>query len=429
MTTMREVLPRIQRTTASIDRDVSRYQTESLTNRVDLNISEETLIGWIRRHGELSISELVKLTDFSRTKISSCINSLLDKNILVADGSTEYTGGRRSKKFAMNGNFGLLAGVAIGVSSVDLGIADFSCRLLARHSETLLVKDGPIRVLGRICSLLENMLEESNLNSDQLIGMGVGVPGPVDFSAGTLVSPPGMPGWDRYPITQTIQQWFPNTQIVIDNDVNAMALAEVVQGTGKGVDSIIFVKIGTGIGAGLICEGRIYRGANGCAGDIAHISVDKNGPLCYCGNKGCLEVLAAGQAFFEQPLRTEQTSTLKDGGALQAENLEINIGEGYAAGAEDIRESGQYIGDVLACLVNFYNPGMIVIGGGGIDLGSLLLSSIRERVFRRSLPLATRDLQIIFSEVGPDAGLIGTTNLALDNILNISACQALPIGA
>jgi glucokinase-like ROK family protein len=288
-------------------------------------------------------------------------------------------------------------------------------------------------VLGRICSLLENMLQESNQNSEQLVGMGIGVPGPVDFLAGTLVSPPGMPGWDRYPITQTIQQWFPNTRIVIDNDVNAMALAEVVQGTGKGVDSIIFVKIGTGIGAGIICEGRIYRGANGCAGDIAHICVDKNGPLCYCGNKGCLEVFAAGQAFFEKPLRTEAESTLKDfrkdGGAMQADNFESTIGEGYAAGAEDIRESGQYIGDVLACLVNFYNPGMIVIGGGVIDQGSLLLSSIRERVFHRSLPLATRDLQIVFSEVGPDAGMIGTTNLALNNILNISACQALPIGA
>ena len=337
----------------------------------------------------------------------------------------------------MNGNFGLIAGVDIGATSVDLGIADFSNKLNARYSEPISVKDGPIRVLGRVCSLLEKMLLENNLSSDQLKGICVGVPGPVDFSVGTMVSPPIMPGWDRYPIIQTIQQWFPNIYIVVDNDVNVMAFGEVKQGAGKGVDSLIFVKIGTGIGAGIVCEGKIYRGANWCAGNIGHICVDKNGALCHCGNKGCLETVASGPAIAERSLREAQAGkspTLlkhyqKNGNVIRAEDVGNASREGDPVGTEVIRESGQYIGDVLAMLVNFYNPRMIVIGGGVSNLGNLLLSSIRQTVFRRSLPLATRDLQIVFSEIGPDAGVIGAINLAMDSILNISVSQAVPIGA
>jgi glucokinase-like ROK family protein len=290
-----------------------------------------------------------------------------------------------------------------------------------------LVKEGPISILGRVCSLLENLIHEGDLSSKKLNGIGIGVPGPVDFSVGSLVSPPIMPGWDRYPIIQTVQQWFPTTNVVVDNDVNVMALGEIYQGAGKGVDNLIYVKIGTGIGAGIICESKIYRGSNGCAGDIGHISVDKNGPLCHCGNKGCLEALAAGPAIALRSLNAAQAGKSPilmkyyetNGNVLRAEDVGNASREGDAVALEVIRESGQFIGDVLAGLVNFYNPGMIVIGGGVSNLGDLLLSSIRQSVLRRSLPLATRDLLIVFSEIGTDAGVIGAINLAMDNIFTL----------
>ena len=160
-------------------------------------------------------------------------------------------------------------------------------------------------------------------------GIGIGVPGPVDFSAGTVVSPPIMPGWDRYPIIQTVQQWFPSANVVVDNDVNVMALGEINQGAGKGVDNLIFVKIGTGIGAGIICEGKIYRGSSGCAGDIGHIGVDKSGPYVHCGNQGCLETVAAGPAIAERALSAAQAGKSpillkhyeKNGNVLRAEDV------------------------------------------------------------------------------------------------------------
>ena len=427
----RDVLHKKLMTAPSLDRLARQYQPHTFPNRNSITNSEKSLIDLIRKYGELSKSDLVTFTDYSRTKITSCIDSLLGKNILVANTVTEYTGGRRSKKFSLNGSFGLVAGVDIGATSIDLGIADFSGKLLARHSEPSSVRDGPIIVLGRVCSLLEKMLQDNNLSFEKLNDIGIGVPGPVDFSVGTLVSPPIMPGWDRYPICQTMQQWFPSSNVVVDNDVNVMALGEIYQGAGKEVDNLIFVKIGTGIGAGIVCEGEIYRGSSGCAGDIGHISVDKNGPMCHCGNKGCLEAVAAGPAIVErsvQAARAGRSPILmsyydKNGAVLRTEDVGNASREGDAQAIEVIRESGQYIGEVLAGLVNFYNPGMIVIGGGVSNLGNLLLSSIRQTVLNRSLPLATRDLLIVFSETGVDAGVIGAIHLAIDNMLYLAAGQ------
>jgi glucokinase-like ROK family protein len=259
------------------------------------------------------------------------------------------------------------------------------------------------------------------------MGIGIGIPGPVDFSLGTVVSPPIMPGWDKYPIIQTMQQWFPHANVVVDNDVNVMALGEMNAGIGSGISDMIFVKIGTGIGSGVICQGQIYRGASGCAGDIGHISVDKNGPLCHCGNRGCLEAMTGGPAMAERALTAAIAGKspilmrryVANGEKLTAEDIGYAAREGDAVSNEIIRESGQMLGDVLASLVNFYNPEMIVIGGGVSNLGNLLLSSVRQTVLNRSTPLATRNLNIVFSAIGADAGVIGAVNLVMDYLFTI----------
>jgi glucokinase-like ROK family protein len=429
MGTAREVLQKKLRISPSLDTPVWLWQAKSLPNRNFITDFEKELIDLVRRYGEFSKADLASFTEYSRTKITSCVDSLLNKKIIIANNATEYTGGRRSKTFSLNGNLGLVAGVDIGATSIDLGIADFSGKLLVRYAEALSVRLGPIKVLGQVCSLLEKMLKENNLNPEKVYGIGIGVPGPVDFSAGTLVSPPIMPGWDRYPIIQTVQQWFPSANVVVDNDVNVMALGEIYQGVGKGVDNLIFVKIGTGIGSGILCEGRIYRGSSGCAGDIGHIGVDKSGPLCHCGNIGCLEAVTAGPAIAERALLAAQagkSSILlsyyeRNGNILRAEDVGNAAKEGDALATEIIRESGQFIGNVLAGLVNFYNPRVIVIGGGVSNLGNLLLSSIRQTVLNRSTPLATRNLSIVFSEIGPDAGVFGAVNLAMDYMFTVTS--------
>jgi len=322
--------------------------------------------------------------------------------------------------------------VDIGATSIDLVISDLSGFALARDGEPSNVRDGPRVILSRVTGMISRMLLEKGLSPERLSGIGIGVPGPVDFSQGKLVSPPIMPGWDGFPMIHTLQDCFPTAQVVVDNDVNVMALGEVSQGVGKGINNLIFVKIGTGIGAGIVSNGKIYRGTNGCAGDIGHICVQKEGPLCPCGNIGCLEAMAAGPAIGQrgsQAALDGKSAVLMKyyqaaDGKLRAEDVGDAAREGDPAAIEIIRESGQMIGDVLAGLVNFFNPGMIVIGGGVSAIGNLLLSSIRQAVLKRSLPLSTRDLQIVFSAIGPDAGVTGAVILALDKVFEVDPTGA-----
>jgi glucokinase-like ROK family protein len=401
-------------------------RAEGLPGRQSITSAERKVADLVRKHGEATKTDLVSLTEYSRTKVSACIESLLDKGILVANQSTEYSGGRRARSYRLNEALGLVAGVQVGATGLEIGVADFSGRILVQHEEPAAVRDGPIISLSRTCALVDGLLKENELDGIPLVGIGIGVPGPVDFAVGTVVSPPIMPGWDRFPIIDTVQQWFPAVSVVVDNDVNVMALGEATLGVAKGVHNLIFVKIGTGIGAGIVCEGRIYRGSSGCAGDIGHICVDKNGPVCPCGNRGCLEKIAAGPAIAERSLaaaRAGESPRLleaydKNGGTLRSEDVGEAAREGDAVALRVIRESGERIGEVLAALVNFYNPDMIVIGGGVSNLGDLLLSSIRQTILGRSLPLATRNLQIVFSSIGGQAGILGGISLALDYAFN-----------
>jgi len=272
---------------------------------------------------------------------------------------------------------------------------------------------------------LTELLKNHGLVNKPILAFGVGVPGPVNFKQGMVVSPPIMPGWDQFPIVEYLEEKWPNTLVIIDNDVNIMALGEFTKQEGHDNKNIIFIKIGTGIGAGIISNGEIYRGSSGCAGDIGHICVDKNGPICPCGNRGCLEVLAGGAAIAERAMRAvrEGKSPIlkkyleKTNGVLTAKEVGAAAKEGDESSIEIIRESGRLIGEVLAVLVNFYNPGRIVIGGGVSKFGNILLASIRQAVIKRSLPLATKDLPIAFSSIVDDAGVLGAINLALDQLL------------
>jgi predicted NBD/HSP70 family sugar kinase len=204
-------------------------------------------------------------------------------------------------------------------------------------------------------------------------------------------------------------------------------LGEQRAGDGAGVDHFIFVKIGTGIGAGIISNGKIHRGSDGCAGDIGHICVDKEGPLCACGNKGCLEAMAAGPAITSKALEAARNgnspilSQIREasGGLIRPEDVNAACREGDQASLDIIRDSGQMIGEVLASLVNFFNPSHIFIGGGIANFGNHLLVAIRRAVLHRSLPLATTHLSIKFSRTASNAGVIGAISLALDYLFAI----------
>jgi predicted NBD/HSP70 family sugar kinase len=203
-----------------------------------------------------------------------------------------------------------------------------------------------------------------------------------------------------------------------------MALGELRGGAGVGVDNFIFVKIGTGIGAGIVCNGLVHRGSHGSAGDIGHICADRNGPICRCGNMGCLEIMAAGPAMANRAMQAAQNGASSilakkleaNNRMLRAEEVGAAAREGDRVAIEIIQSSGQMIGDVLAGLVNFFNPSLILVGGGVSNIGNQLLASIRQAVLRRSTALATRELVISYSPMGSEAGVTGAIYLALEHL-------------
>jgi glucokinase-like ROK family protein len=324
----------------------------------------------------------------------------------------------------LNNRLGYLVGVDIGATSVDLALADLHAQVLARESGPTDVRADPTVLLGDVQAQLIAMLQRQGLRADQILGIGVGVPGPVDFARGVLVAPPLMPASDSFPIRDFFQPAFPRADIWVDNDVNMMALGELRAGAGKGVDNFLFIKIGTGIGAGIIGHGLVHRGSTGSAGDIGHIRADPNGPICHCGNRGCLEILAGGPAIAKRATEAAQAGDspilaaklAASAGVLRAEDVGAAAREGDQVANEIIQSTGQLVGDVLAGLVNFYNPSLILIGGGVANIGNQLLASIRQAVLRRSTALATRDLIIRYSPMGAEAGVTGAIHLALDHL-------------
>ena len=384
---------------------------------------EAAIVAAIRAGSPLSRSELAERLDYSRATITPIAGRLLAGGLLVEVGEGKSAGGRRPYLLDINPAYGYVAGIDIGATSVDVALADFRGAVLERLAEPADVGGSPEPFLGRVAELLAELLARRGANATEVLAIGIGVPGPVDFTAGVLIAPPLMPLWEGFPIRAFMARRFPVARVVIDNDVNIMAKGEQQAGAGRGLDTFLFIKIGTGIGCGIVAHGEVYRGADGCAGDVGHICVDYNGPVCHCGNQGCLEIMAAGPAIAAQGRARAEAgesdflaARLAERGALSATDVGDAAAAGDRAANEIIRRSGRMVGGVLATLVNFYNPEAILIGGGVSGIGHSLLSSIRQATLRRATALSTRHLRIEYAPLGADAGVIGGIWLGLEKV-------------
>lgn len=402
----------------------NRSRTAELyRNSVGLPAPQYRVVELLQTVGPHSRTELAHQLGYSRALMTAIVKNLMERQIVQEVETADSTGGRRAKLLHFNADFGYVIGVDMGATSVEIAVADFRGTLLLRWGEALDVRDGPEPVLDRVIAQACALLAALNIPLERVISIGIGVPGPVDFAQGVLTVPPIMPGWDRYPIRRKLQTTFPAATVVVDNDVNVMAQGELRAGAGRGVENFIFVKVGTGIGAGIVVRGHVYRGSNGCAGDIGHIQADRHGPLCHCGNIGCVEAMASGSAIARQAQRLVQDGSspmlagmLAQDGVLTAEHVGSAAQKGDPAAMEIVKTSGTLIGEVLAGVVNFFNPSLIVIGGGVAKIGTQFLTTIRRGVLSRSLPLSTQHLRIDYSAIGDDAGVIGAVALALEYV-------------
>ena len=377
--------------------------------------AQHALLRLLRDEGPLSRADLGNRLGLPRPRLLSELERLVAARLVNEAGPAASRGGRRSTLVALHPDI-RFAAIDLGATSIDVEITDGRLEPIATHSEPADIRQGAKIVLNRVDDILDKLRTDGAFGP--LNGIGIGVPGPVSFRDGVPVSPPIMPGWDGYPVREILSREH-NCHVVVDNDVNIMAVGEQHAGVARAADNLLFVKVGTGIGCGIYLHGEPYRGPDGCAGDIGHIQVDPSGPVCSCGNVGCLEAVFGGAALARDALAAARAGTssslarqLNANGSVSAKDVGLGAREGDITCVKLIRDGGQNLGQVLAGLVSFINPSMIVIGGGLAGLGHALLAEIRSVVYRRSLPLATNNLPIVLSELGPRAGVAGAALLA-----------------
>lgn len=354
-------------------------------------------------------ADLVGATGISRVAINQRLGLLLDADLVVTDGLEDVSRGRPPVRYRFNPQAGIVLSVDVGISATRVAVADLSGEILADAVGEVNVSDGPDAVLLVVEKLVQEALAAAGQVEQDLWGVGVGVPGPVEFQAGRVISPPVMTGWDHFPI----RDWFSERYqcpVVVDKDANVMALGEH-RAVWPDVQHMLFVKAGTGVGCGVIIDGRIYRGANGAAGDVGHIRVEGHGAtICRCGQTGCVEALAGGWAL----VRDLQAAGVSVSTAADVARL-AQLHDHLALSA--IRQAGQFVGEALADAVNFFNPSLVVVGGAiGMSHGEFL-AGLRQVIYERSLPLSTQDLEIRPSVLQARAGVVGAAHLISELLL------------
>ncbi|HWL84535.1 MAG TPA: ROK family protein [Polyangiaceae bacterium] len=372
-----------------------------------------SLLRLIRQGRASTRAELIELTGLARSTVAQRLEVLRARELIVDAGENPSTGGRPPAVFAFNRDAGVVLVADLGVTHCRLAVADLAGRPLAEMAADLAIDAGPEHVLGWVRDRFAELIDRSGRNMAEVRGIGVGVPGPVEFATGQAVHPPIMPGWDDFSIPGWFSRSF-DVPVLVDNDVNIMAIGEHWMHWREAAH-LLFVKVGSGIGCGVITSGAIHRGAQGAAGDIGHIQVtEREDAICRCGNVGCLEAMAGGTAMARAltnmgiPASTSRDVVrLARGGNREAAML--------------VREAGRALGKVLAAAVNLFNPAVIVIGGDVAQAHEPLLAGAREELYRRSLPLATRHLRIARSELEDRAGVIGAAVMVIEHILSPAA--------
>ncbi|MEU5959836.1 ROK family transcriptional regulator [Micromonospora parva] len=381
------------------------------------------LLRWVATGAAVSRADLSRLSGLSPSTVSQRVEALINQGLLEETGAGRSRGGRRPRQLAVPTGGAVVGAIDLGAHHARVGTLDLSGRVVQARTLPVRIEDGPEQVLGSLLAEVAALAatpgdptsagpvsSASTADGDPgaLRGLGIGIPGPVQHATGRIVSPSRMPGWNGFDVAAFCAGRV-DVPIIVDNDANLMALGAHRTAHSE-LDHAVYIKAGTGIGSGVISSGRLHRGAQGSAGDISHCRVVADpAPLCSCGNAGCLEAVASGAALVTA-LR-EQGVTVSD---LTGVIRLIDDGDRHATALA--RQAGRAIGEILAVVVNFFNPQVVAIGGRLADCEPLL-ASMRATLYERCLPLATQTLLIERVATSQDVGITGAAHLVIDHVV------------
>jgi len=357
----------------------------------------------LRRAGTASHSELARATGLSRATVLNIVRELTDSGLVTVTEGERH--GRRTMDVSFNRRAGVVVGIDFGQRHLRMAVSDLAHEVLAEGCESLALGHNAHDDLALVSRVLCRLLDTAHVPRDDVVGVGMGLPAPVDPLTGEVGLPSILPGWMGVPAAAEVSKAL-GAPVIVDNDANLGAVAEMTWGAAKGRSDVVYIKASTGIGAGLVIGGTLYRGAAGTAGEIGHMTIDEDGPLCRCGNRGCLESYAGSTALVEL-LRTGH------GPDVTPRHL-IELGlDGDVGARRVLSDAGRYIGIAVANLCNLVAPQLVVIGGELAQVGSLLLDPIRAVIARRSVPTAANAAEIVPSSLGDRAQVLGGIATAL----------------
>ncbi|MFJ4470984.1 ROK family protein [Streptomyces sp. NPDC089424] len=387
-----------------------------MTGRNTAQAGAGELLGLVRSGRATTRGALQQATGLSRATVGQRLDRLFRAGWLRegAGGPVDSPlGGRPAITLEFDDAHAVVLAADLDTRHARAAILSLTGEILAEHTGTLVIEDGPEPVLGELGRWFARMLREGGHRADQVCGIGLAVPGPVDTDTGRVVQPPIMPGWDCYDIRGRLAGAFSEhsgagpVPVLVDNDANLMAYGE--QRTAHpGCSAFVLVKVSTGIGAGVVVDGSVYRGLDGGAGDIGHIRVPEGADaLCRCGSHGCLAAVASGGAVARR---------LAEAGVPAASGSDVRelLAAGHPEAVGLAREAGRRVGEVLATVVTLLNPGVLMVAG---DLaGTPFLTGVRELLYERALPRSTARLEIVTSRLGERAGLVGAGALVVEHL-------------
>lgn len=416
----------------------TRTQIENGAGKgTDLHLMRESnrllILNCVREHGSITRADVARHTGLSRTTVGSIMDELL-KEGFVREGDAQraaFSGGRRVIPVYFNAAAGCILGVVLGRNHLTILIGDLAANVLKERTRPFETSRGAEVCLPRLVDELRSFVAEQRIAWSKLIGIGLAVPGPLDVNLQRPASPPLLPGWEGVNFQQVLGREL-ETPIYVDNNANMGALGESRYGAGREVADLLYLKLGTGIGGGVIMGGQLYRGHSGSAGEIGHMTVDPNGPRCNCGNRGCLEVLAGASAIVEDARQgrslRRRTAHDEHGGFNRQTRPDLaDIGEvaqaaldGELACQAALEQAGEYIGIALASLINFFNPSLIVLDGKTMRAGDVLLAPIRRTIAERSLPAPLAHTRLIPGALGGKAIPLGGIATVIEAAFGVS---------
>ncbi len=382
------------------------------------NINKHAVLDLIRfMPGGISRAGIAKEIGLSRAAVTTIVNDLITAGIIRDAEQRAKTSGRPRTLLEITPNAGFIAGVDMGATHLRAVITDFGAHVIAEKEIPFDIKQGPENCISQADQLLQELLSSKRISLDMLSAVGLGVPGPISSDAGMVIAPPIMPGWDRFPIRDTLETLW-KRPVSMNNDAELGALGEWAYGAGRGARDLAYIKVGTGSGAGLLIDGLIYRGSTGSAGEIGHLTMNNKGPQCTCGNYGCLEAYSGGHAIAQQAIDAIQSGKRTQISRIPIEKIAAKdvasaAQRGDLVAQQIMEKAGEHLGVAIAGLVNIFNPDMIVVGGGVAQIGDLFLEPVRKTVAERSLPAAANNVRITTALLGRRSSSLGAIVQAL----------------